>query len=138
MVKFGALLICLTCAALAQTTPQQVGASYVIGPGDKLCVTGNVLFIPRCFRPDAKGMIYMPLLKHVKAAGLTPMQFAASIQKKFEKKHIKSPYLEVVVIDIHGQFRDSAQTSTVYERLRQQPHRAPTLLDSPDFTGIAR
>ena len=67
-------------------------------------------------------MIYMPLLKHVKAAGLTPMQFAASIQKKLEKKHIKNPYLEV---DIHGQFRDSAG-------LREA---APTATPCADFAG---
>jgi len=45
-------------------------------------------------RPD--GMISLPLLNDVQAAGLTPMQLAASITEKL-KKYVSDPRVTVVV-----------------------------------------
>jgi len=51
-------------------------------------------------RPDGK--ISMPLLDDVQAAGLTPMQLAASIKEKL-KKYIADPRVTVVVTAMNSQ-----------------------------------
>src|SRR2546426_11283447 len=51
-------------------------------------------------RPD--GMVSLPLLNDVRAAGLTPMQLAASIQEKL-KKYVTDPRVTVVVTAMNSQ-----------------------------------
>jgi polysaccharide export outer membrane protein len=85
-------------AALPQVSP-----SYVIGPADNL-------FVSVWKEPDltnslpvrADGMISMPLLNDVQAAGLTPMQLSASITEKL-KKFISDPHVTVVVTQMNSQ-----------------------------------
>jgi polysaccharide biosynthesis/export protein len=79
------------------------GASYVIGADDMLHVSvwkeadlTNTLPV----RPDGK--ISLPLLNDVQAAGLTPMQLAASIQEKL-KKYLADPRVTIVVTQINSQ-----------------------------------
>src|SRR5204862_3326458 len=79
------------------------GPSYVIGPDD-------TLFISVWKEPDltqtlpvrADGMISLPLLNDVQAAGLTPMQLAASITDKL-KKFVADPRVSVVVAQMNSQ-----------------------------------
>jgi polysaccharide export outer membrane protein len=86
----------------AAPTPQ-VSASYKIGPDD-------TLFISVWKEPDltnslpvrADGMISMPLLNDVQAAGLTPMQLGDSITEKL-KKFISDPHVTVVVTQMNSQ-----------------------------------
>src|SRR5215813_11110526 len=81
----------------------QVGPSYVIGADD-------MVFISVWKEPDltnslpvrADGMISMPLLNDVQAAGLTPMQLAASITEKL-KNYIEDPLVTVVVTQMNSQ-----------------------------------
>jgi polysaccharide export outer membrane protein len=81
----------------------QVNPSYVIGPDD-------TLYISVWKEPDltntlpvrADGMISMPLLNDVQAAGLTPMQLAASITDKL-KKFVADPHVTVVVTQMNSQ-----------------------------------
>jgi polysaccharide export outer membrane protein len=89
------------------TTPPhsipQVGPSYVIGADD-------TLFVSVWKEPDltntlpvrSDGMISMPLLNDVQAAGLTPMQLAASITEKL-KKFIADPHVTVTVTQMNSQ-----------------------------------
>lgn len=78
------------------------GDAYVIGGNDVLDVTvwkdptlsGNILV-----RPD--GMISMPLVGDVKAAGLTPLHLASQISEKL-KKFVQDPVVSVVVVAIHS------------------------------------
>ena len=78
------------------------GDSYVIGANDVLDVTvwkeptlsGNILV-----RPD--GMISMPLVGDVKAAGLTPLHLASQVSDKL-KKFVQDPVVSVVVVAIHS------------------------------------
>jgi polysaccharide export outer membrane protein len=51
-------------------------------------------------RPD--GQISMPLLNDVQAAGLTPMQLAASLTEKL-KKYVTDPRVTVVVTAMNSQ-----------------------------------
>lgn len=78
-------------------TPVQPPADYVIGADDTLHVSvwkEPDLTATLPVRPD--GRISLPLLNDVPAAGLTPMQLAASITEKL-KKYIADPRVTVVV-----------------------------------------
>lgn len=88
------------------TAPVQAVAtvddSYVIGGNDVLAITvwkeptlsGTILV-----RPD--GMISMPLVGDILAAGLTPLHLADQIATKL-KKYIQDPNVSVVVSQIHS------------------------------------
>jgi polysaccharide biosynthesis/export protein len=71
--------------------------TYVIGAEDALHVSvwkEAELTATVPVRPD--GMISLPLLNDVQAAGITPMQLAASITEKL-KKYVSDPRVTVVV-----------------------------------------
>jgi len=80
-----------------------VSPTYVIGADD-------TIFVSVWKEPDltntlpvrADGMISMPLLNDVQAAGLTPMQLSASITEKL-KKFISDPHVTVVVTQMNSQ-----------------------------------
>jgi polysaccharide biosynthesis/export protein len=79
------------------------GPSYIIGADDTLHVSTwkePELTATLPVRPD--GMISLPLLNDVQAAGLTPMQLAASIQEKL-KKYVTDPRVTVVVTAMNSQ-----------------------------------
>jgi len=79
------------------------GPSYVIGADDVLHISvwkENELTNTLPVRPD--GMISMPLLNDVQAAGLTPMQLAASLTDKL-KKYLSDPRVTVVVTQMNSQ-----------------------------------
>jgi polysaccharide export outer membrane protein len=86
----------------APSSLPQVGPTYVIGPED-------VLFVSVWKEPDltntlpvrADGMISLPLLNDVQAAGLTPMQLADSITEKL-KKYVSEPHVTVVVTQMNS------------------------------------
>jgi len=83
--------------AEAQGPASQVPAEYVIGADDTLHISvwkEPDISATLPVRPD--GRISLPLLNDVPAAGLTPMQLAASIQEKL-KKYIADPRVTVVV-----------------------------------------
>jgi polysaccharide export outer membrane protein len=77
--------------------------TYVIGADDTLHIDvwkEQNLTVTLPVRPD--GMISMPLLNDVQAAGLTPMQLAASISEKL-KKYVTDPRVTVVVTQMNSQ-----------------------------------
>jgi polysaccharide export outer membrane protein len=84
------------------TTAGSASETYVIGASDLLTVTvwkeaglsGSLLV-----RPD--GMISMPLVGDVMAAGLTPSQLAGQIQERL-KKFIQDPNVSIVLTQIHS------------------------------------
>jgi len=81
----------------ATLPPVLVGPSYEIGPND-------LLYISVWKEPDltatvpvrSDGMISVPLLNDVLAAGQTPMQLSALLQQKL-KKYVNAPKVTVVV-----------------------------------------
>lgn len=80
----------------------QVEPAYLIGPED-------TLFISVWKEPDlteslpvrADGMISLPLLNDVKAAGLTPMELSSAITEKL-KKYVSDPRVTVVVTQMNS------------------------------------
>jgi polysaccharide export outer membrane protein len=88
---------------VTQPSGPAVPPDYVIGADDTLHVTvwkepDMSATLP--VRPDGK--ISLPLLDDVPAAGLTPMQLAASIKEKL-KKYIADPRVTVVVTAMNSQ-----------------------------------
>jgi len=80
-----------------------VPADYVIGADDTLHISvwkepDMTVSLP--VRPDGK--ISMPLLDDIQAAGMTPMELAASIKAKL-KKYIEDPRVTVVVTAMNSQ-----------------------------------
>jgi polysaccharide export outer membrane protein len=80
-----------------------VPADYIIGADDTLRISvwkepDMNATLP--VRPDGK--ISLPLLDDVQAAGMTPMQLAASIKEKL-KKYISDPHVTVVVTAMNSQ-----------------------------------
>src|SRR5262249_55190089 len=84
-------------------TAQSASAPYVIGPEDTLLVSvwkEPDLTATLPVRPD--GMISLPLLADVQAAGLTPMQLAVSLRERL-KKYVADPRVTVVVTQMNSQ-----------------------------------
>jgi polysaccharide biosynthesis/export protein len=84
-------------------TPASSPATYVIGADDTLHIDvwkEPDLTATLPVRPD--GMISLPLLNDVPAAGLTPMQLSASITEKL-KKYLADPRVTVVVTQMSSQ-----------------------------------
>jgi polysaccharide export outer membrane protein len=80
-----------------------VPSDYVIGADDTLHVSvwkESDMNVTLPVRPDGK--ISLPLLNDVQAAGMTPMQLAASITEKL-KKYISDPRVTVVVTAMNSQ-----------------------------------
>src|SRR5205814_2510701 len=81
----------------------QSNASYVIGTDDQLHVSvWKEPDLTNTMPVRADGMISLPLLNDVQAAGLTPMQLAASITEKL-KKYLSDPRVTVVVTQMNSQ-----------------------------------
>jgi polysaccharide export outer membrane protein len=81
----------------------EVPSDYVIGADDTLHVSvwkENDMNVTLPVRPDGK--ISLPLLNDVQAAGMTPMQLAASITEKL-KKYISDPRVTVTVTAMNSQ-----------------------------------
>jgi len=80
-----------------------VQASYKIGPDDTLHISvWKEADLTATLPVRADGMISMPLLNDVQAAGLTPMQLAASLTEKL-KKYLADPRVTVVVTAMNSQ-----------------------------------
>src|SRR5215470_9910114 len=87
----------------AKAPMPQASASYVIGPEDTLYV--NVWKEPdltATLPVRADGMISLPLLNDVQAAGLTPMQLAVSLTDKL-KRYVADPRVTVTVTQMNSQ-----------------------------------
>lgn len=85
------------------TENSAVPATYIIGADDTLHIDvwkEPDLTATLPVRPD--GMISLPLLNDVQAAGLTPMQLATSITERL-KKYLADPRVTVVVTQMNSQ-----------------------------------
>jgi polysaccharide export outer membrane protein len=74
-------------------------ASYRIGPTDVLSVTVfqvEDLSLEEV-RVDASGVLQMPLIGEVRAAGLTPVELAAEIERRLGARYLREPRVSVSV-----------------------------------------
>jgi polysaccharide biosynthesis/export protein len=87
----------------APPVSQVNSASYIIGGDDVLSVhVWKEPDLTTTLPVRADGMISLPLLNDVKAAGLTPMQLAADITDKL-KKYLSDPRVTVTVTQMVSQ-----------------------------------
>jgi polysaccharide export outer membrane protein len=116
---FAALALALaSCASTDKSIPTaelpppdpialaQIGsaAEYHIGPMDTLDI--NVFQAPNLnstVQVDATGMIAMPLIGSVRAAGLTTTQLRQAITTALEQKYLQSPQVSVAVKEFVSQ-----------------------------------
>jgi polysaccharide export outer membrane protein len=78
--------------------------TYIIGPADELNVSiWEQPDLSRAVpvRPD--GMISLPLLNDIQAAGKTPMQLASTITEKLITSGVKDPQVTVIVTAVNSQ-----------------------------------
>ena len=90
------LALCLASVSLA-LAQQQAQEEYKIGPEDTLNISvwkNTDLSSEVVVRPD--GMISLPLLHDVQAAGLTPMQLSDVLRQKLTE-YEQSPQVSVIV-----------------------------------------
>ena len=86
----------------AAATAASTDPTYTIGPDDVLSVLlwrDKEASTDVRVRPD--GMITLPLLNDVRAAGLTPDQLRVNLQKAYEK-YFQDPNVSVVVKDVNS------------------------------------
>ena len=82
--------------------PAQTSSSYVIGADDSLIVSvWKEPDLTETVPVRADGMISLPLLNDVQAAGLTPMHLAVSITEKL-RKYVSDPRVTVVVTQMNS------------------------------------
>jgi polysaccharide biosynthesis/export protein len=101
-VLVAALLTCLSVSAAERpkAADAQTPSGYRIGPEDVLQISvfsNEALSRTVPVRPD--GMISLPLLNDVKAAGLTPMELRDSLMKKLVE-FVPSPEIAVIVTEV--------------------------------------
>lgn len=89
-------------AGTAESSVPPVG--YLIGADDQLTVT--VLQAPELnttARVSQEGLISLPLLGPVRAAGLSPVEFERALREQLGAKYMKNPEVTVQVTDIRSQ-----------------------------------
>jgi polysaccharide export outer membrane protein len=89
---------------IAPEQPVVPSTKYVIGPGDILTINvwkePEASVLAAAVRPD--GMISVPIVKDVQAAGLTPLELQAVLAEKFAR-FFKGADVSVIVKEIHSQ-----------------------------------
>jgi polysaccharide export outer membrane protein len=112
-LSLAVLLTVATVSVAAQSNPpapeaappvsQVNNATYIIGGDDVLAIhVWKEPDLTTTLPVRADGMISLPLLNDVKAAGLTPMQLAADITDKL-KKYLSDPRVTVTVTQMNSQ-----------------------------------
>ena len=106
--------------------------SYKMSVGDQLQINvwkSGELSLSQPIRPDGK--ISMPLVGDITAAGLTPEQLAAKIEKKLSA-YVKSPNVTVILTSLQGhEFLSRIRvTGSVAHNVSMSYHQGMTVLDA--------
>lgn len=81
----------------------QASSTYVIGPDDVLYISvWKEKDLTETLPVRADGMVSLPLLNDIRAAGLTPMQLGSEITEKL-KKFVTDPRVTVIVTQMNSQ-----------------------------------
>jgi len=79
----------------------RIGPNYVIGPEDALVI--DVFDVPELSRLSVQvgndGMISVPLLGNVKAAGLTQHELRDELAEKWGEKYLQHPQVMLIIAD---------------------------------------
>lgn len=78
-------------------------ADYVIGPEDVLEIeVFNLPELKRTVRVTNDGMIMLPLVGHVRAAGFTTGELRAQLTERYEKEYLENPEISVFVTEFRA------------------------------------
>ncbi len=112
--RFTAILIALIFlrTAWAQTTPKPVhgvsdaplASEYVLGPEDRIVIRALDIdeFDGKPTQIDVHGFVDVPLLGHVRAAGLTAQELQSQVTEQLSK-YVRAPVVTVTVEDFVSQ-----------------------------------
>lgn len=86
--------------SILYASPGIAGSEYRLGPGDKVKIT---VFgqedLSGEFIVDGSGQLSLPLIKNVKALGLSQQELEESITQKLKPDYLKNPQVSVQVLD---------------------------------------
>src|SRR6202165_5673500 len=92
-----------TVTPSSQEPASAAPVGYVIGPEDTLHISvWKEPDLTETLPVRADGMISLPLLNDVQAAGLTPMQLGSSLSEKL-KRYVSDPHVTIVVTQMNSQ-----------------------------------
>lgn len=94
-----------TVPSLGPASDIGANAPYRIGPSDKLALTVfqvEDLSFEEIY-VDAGGELQLPLLGTVRAAGLTPAELSADIERRLGERYMRNPQVVVVVSEAASQ-----------------------------------
>jgi len=99
-VKVCLAALLLICSSFLIANGAAAQTEYVLGPGDKLKVTvfGNDELSGQT-DVDPSGMVTLPLIQQIPAAGKTISQLEAEIREKLSPDFVKNPRLTVEVLN---------------------------------------
>lgn len=135
----GVLVILLAaCAVGTPNLPEQVTGhevlvdTYKMDVGDKIQISvwnNPDLSVAEPIRPD--GMVAVPLVGDIQAAGRTPEELAANIESEL-LSYIKSPNVTVVLTDLvgHAFLSRVRVTGAVEKNMSMTYHQGMTVLDA--------
>ena len=103
-----AILVCVAscCSPVAQAQDPSTAAksTYLLGSGDQISV--RVIDVEEFgtapYRIDSRGMLMLPLVGRLQAAGLTIDQFEKTISDKL-KKYVREPEVVINVLETRSQ-----------------------------------
>lgn len=118
-------------AAVREAASRPVEASeYRIGPGDSIKVfvwNHPDLSVTIPVRPD--GLISTPLVENIQAAGKTPSELAAEVERRLAE-YVRTPKVNIIVTDFVGIFSDQIRVVGQAAKPQSLPYRANmSLLD---------
>lgn len=137
-----AILLLAGCASTTASSPEKIqqalqleggdqGAAYILGITDVVSVSvwrNQDLSISVPVRPD--GMISVPLIGDVKAAGVSPESLAQSIEAELAE-YIREPQVSVIVTSMgSNEFKDRVRVTGAVSQPMSVPYRdGMTVLD---------
>lgn len=90
----------LSTASPVPTTADELAQTYILGPGDKLrVIVFNEPDLSGEFEVDSTGMVSLPLIEPVKAAGSTVRQFQGAVVEKLQSGYLVNPRVSAEVVN---------------------------------------
>jgi polysaccharide export outer membrane protein len=96
--RFPGLLAALLLLSSLSLAAAEAADEYAIGPRDVLMISvWGQIDLSRDYSVEPDGFVPFPLVGRVKAAGLTPKEFAAHLKETLEKDYLVNPQVIVSV-----------------------------------------
>ena len=86
-------------AALDQTSPDEAAGPYTLGPGDTIAVRvyGEPELTVEEIALDNGGVVSLPLIGDIRAAGLSATQLSQAIEQAYGSEYLRDPRVSVII-----------------------------------------